>query len=110
MKEPRNLSVGDVLCCQWGYDQTNVDYYQVVKLIGKTMVEIRKIKAHKVEDMSMQGWSTPICGQFIGEPLRRRANGSSVRINSYSYADLLAPIGDDNGEKVYGRTRWTAYA
>ena len=102
MPKPRNLTVGDVLCCRWGYDQTNVDYYQVTKLVGKTMVEIRKIEAHKVEDMSMQGWSTPRCGQFIGEPLRRKANGSSVRINSYSYAYLLVPSARPTGKRCMG--------
>ena len=110
MGEPRNLTVGDVLRREWGYDQTNVDYYQVTALIGRTMVEIRRIEAEEVEDMPMQGWSTPLYGRFIGEPLRRKANGSSVRINSHSSAHLLVPIGEADGKKVYERTRWTAYA
>ena len=110
MGEPRNLTVGDVLRCQWGYDRTNVDYYQVTELVGKTMVEICRIEAEEVEDMQMQGWSTSRCNRFIGEPLRRKAKGSSVRINSFSRAYLLVPIGEANGKKVYERTRWTAYA
>src|SRR6478736_6785039 len=38
--KPHGLKVGDVLRASWGYDQTNIDYYEVVKLIGKSMVDI----------------------------------------------------------------------
>ncbi len=110
MSEPRNLAVGDVLRCRWGFDQTNVDYYQVTALIGRTMVEIRQIEAEEVEDMPMQGWSTPRYGRFIGDPLRRRAKGSSVRIDSHSSAYLMDPVSEADGKKVYERSRWTAYA
>ncbi len=34
------LKVGDYLESSWGYDQTNVDFYKVVALVGKTMVSI----------------------------------------------------------------------
>ena len=40
---PHDLKVGDVLHSQWGYEQTNNDYFQVTALIGAHMVEIRKI-------------------------------------------------------------------
>jgi hypothetical protein len=39
--------IGDVLESSWGYEQTNVDYYQVTKVMGK-MVEIREIGARSV--------------------------------------------------------------
>ena len=32
--ERDGLKVGDVLRSSWGYDQTNVDYYEVVELVG----------------------------------------------------------------------------
>lgn len=31
------LQVGDILVASWGYDQTNINYYQVTKLIGKAI-------------------------------------------------------------------------
>jgi len=37
------LKVGDVLEASWGYDQTNVDFFQVVALRGKTQCVIREI-------------------------------------------------------------------
>ena len=32
-----DLAVGDILVHSWGYDQTNVDFYQVVKRTAKTV-------------------------------------------------------------------------
>ncbi len=36
----RGVQVGQFLASSWGYDQTNVNFYKVVKLIGTTMAEV----------------------------------------------------------------------
>lgn len=36
-----NFETGHVLRASWGYDQTNVDFYQVTKVISPKMVELR---------------------------------------------------------------------
>ena len=36
------LEVGDILVSSWGYDQTNVDFYEVTELAGKYVI-VRKI-------------------------------------------------------------------
>jgi hypothetical protein len=38
---------GDVLSCSWGYDQTNVDWYQVIRATPSS-IWIRKIRAEFV--------------------------------------------------------------
>lgn len=43
VKEARSPQVGDILTSSWGYDQTNVDCFQVVA-IGKHSVRLRQIK------------------------------------------------------------------
>jgi len=30
--------VGDIYVCSWGYEQTNIDYYQVVRVLPKSVV------------------------------------------------------------------------
>ena len=50
--QTHTLKVGDILKSSWGYDQTNIDYFQVVKLIGKTMVGLRAINGEMVESTS----------------------------------------------------------
>lgn len=60
--------VGDILEASWGYDQTNVDYYQVVGVKGK-MVEVREIGAKTVEGSGfshgMADMVTPAKDRFI---------------------------------------------
>lgn len=81
------LKYGDILRCSWGYDQTNVDFYQVTDLIGKTMVEIRPIAGDYEETGFMSGTTTAIKGHFTGGPMRKRVSeGNSVRIASYASA------------------------
>ena len=55
IRDVRTLEIGDVLRSSWGYDQTNIDYYKVVELIGKSMVDIVEIGQQRVETGSMQG-------------------------------------------------------
>lgn len=38
------VKVGDVFSCSWGYDQTNVDFFQVVALVGKGSVRVRQVQ------------------------------------------------------------------
>ena len=42
-KAPHTLKLGDLLSSSWGYDQTNVDFYQVVEVVGPNSVKIQKV-------------------------------------------------------------------
>ena len=109
----RALAVGDVLKASWGYDQTNVDYYQVTALVGATMVEIRQIACEAEETAWAQGKSVPVPGKYVGEAMRRKVcsyDGASVRIASYAYAYKMEPKAMVGGKPVYSASHWTAYA
>lgn len=105
------LKAGDVLCCSWGYDQTNIDYYEVTRLIGARMVEIRAIGAESVESGNMTGECVPRPGHYIGEPMRKAVcdDGQSVRIASYAWAHKIEAR-EVAGVKLYPVDHWTAYA
>lgn len=104
------LQVGDVLVCSWGYDQTNVDWYEVTARIGSTMVEVRKIAAESVQDGDMSGRCTPVRGKFTAAPFKARVqHGNSIRITSYATA-TPADFVEIAGARVYRPMRWTAYA
>lgn len=80
-KQPHTLKVGDVLNTRWGYEQTNVEFYQVVAVSG-VMVTLRQIAATKTDAGFMSGTKVPHPDNFIGEPIRRRANArNSVKID-----------------------------
>ena len=43
------MEIGTILVNRWGYDQTNVDFFQVIKVTEKTVV-IRQIAKEKVKE------------------------------------------------------------
>lgn len=106
-----SLKVGDVMSTCWGYDQTNIEYFEVTKLIGKSMVEIREIGQEREETAYMQGKCVPRPGHYISEPMRKRVlEGNSLDIHGgFGYARLEAGQ-EIAGTKVYGASHWTAYA
>lgn len=108
-EQPHELAVGDVLRAMWGYDQTNVDYYEVTRLIGKSMVEVREIGALSENTGDMQGDCAPSPGHYIGEPQRCRPSGRSVRIDSVRTASKIEPKAVIAGKPIYGASHWTAY-
>lgn len=56
---------GDIYYSSWGYEQTNIDWYQVTRVDGKT-VYIRPIAAHVQETGFMTGPSEPVRDHFTG--------------------------------------------
>lgn len=107
--KPRELEVGDILRASWGYDQTNIDFYEVVKLVGESMVEIREIQQARSEVGWAVGKCVPLPGQYRGDAMRKKADGDLVKIESYAYARKIEPqiIG---GVPVYDSSNWSAYA
>jgi hypothetical protein len=57
---------GDILYSSWGYDQTNVDWYQVVKTTAKS-ISVRKLAAKVVPHGRGSDHSSPIKGKFVGK-------------------------------------------
>lgn len=110
---PHDVKVGDIFKCSWGYDQTNIDYYEVTKVIG-AMVEICEIGQMSEETGFMSGECVPAAGQFIGKPMRKKVSmgGSepSIAIHSFANAYRLSPVAMIGNKPVYKASHWTAYA
>jgi hypothetical protein len=69
--KPNELKVGDILSNVWGWEQTNVDFFQVIESKGQT-VKIREIGQElQVDDTkgAMSGYVTPIKDQFTDKPV-----------------------------------------
>jgi hypothetical protein len=87
VKRNHEWVIGDIVDCNWGYDQTNVDFYQVVELNGKTMVTLRPIEKRTNENQRV----VPIADKFCGEPFRRKVTpgwqgDGWISINTFSGA------------------------
>ena len=103
------LVVDDILVCSWGYDQTNIDYYQVTAVHGKNAVTICQIASLSIETGDMTGDCVPQSGKFIGKPMRKMARDGWVRITSFSSAKKWN-TSTIAGVPLGPKDRWTAYA
>ena len=45
----RSLRVGDILYSSWGWEQTNIDFYQVIAIRGSA-VDLRQLDQRTTED------------------------------------------------------------
>lgn len=132
-----NVKPGDIFRSSWGYDQTNIDYYQCVALAGKRMMMVREICQQREETGWLQGKCVPAPGVWATEadhspegeaykaqhgqyPRKEKPafrvliqGGSSepyFRVASYACAYRVKPLADIAGAKVYEASHWTAYA
>jgi hypothetical protein len=83
-----NFKEGDILVSSWGYDQTNIDFYQVTKIIGKA-IEIREIEKKMLSGKSnaYQDAVVPVPNHFSGPPMRKiPKNNDCVGLTSFSSA------------------------
>jgi len=73
----------------WGYDQTNINFYQVVKALPKS-VYIREVASTVVEDLESQELVVPVPDNFIGKEMIKRVNDIGkdycLRMTSFSTA------------------------
>ena len=93
-----SLVVGSILNTSWGYDQTNVEYFQVVGMKSKTMVILREIASIQHDDSHV----LPARDSFIGKMFTKRVNPhySSIKINSSATAFPTDEVNIEEG--TYG--------
>jgi hypothetical protein len=79
--KPTTLKVGDIITNSWGYDQTNVDCYQITRVTDH-FVWLRPITSELVPDDGvgpMSGRVVPCPSQFKEQPEEKhKASGESV--------------------------------
>ena len=109
-----SFKVGDILASSWGYEQTNVDLYQVVELNGVSMVTVKRVDLPVKRLDAISGMSEdisfvlPMPGTIVAtddaKPIKRkvknfykdkRPDGDLIEITSYENAYHY------NGEKMY---------
>lgn len=76
-----NIKEGAIFSHSWGYDQTNYDFYQVIKRT-RTSVIVRRIQSEKIENdgHNMTAVLMPRIGVFSEQnplPLTKRLKASS---------------------------------
>jgi hypothetical protein len=131
------LKAGDVFYCSWGYDQTNINYYEIVAVKGKA-VEVLELQQQSEDTGYMTGKCVPIPGKYcefadyeseaskahkesrgyylskVPAPRRmipqRGYNGEpTLSVYSFASAHLVKPV-EVQGVKCFSPKGWTAYA
>lgn len=94
VKKPRHpeITVGTVMVCTWGYDQTNVDFYEVVRRTA-AMVVLRRLYSMDAPDT----WSRPMMRYVI--PSEGTAYGPEVKCRL-----------PENGTDAYCKVGYCEYA
>lgn len=89
-----NLQVGNILVSSWGYDQTNIDFYEVINVTPK-QVAVRKIEKKTVGGGgSTHNLVVPLPGRFQPGPALKKIpqkssmGGAYVKINTSESAYL----------------------
>ena len=74
------LQCGDIVYSSWGYEQTNIDFFQVVQVVSAKSVKLRQIAQETVETGFMCGTTRGLKDQFCenAPTLMRRAEGTSI--------------------------------
>lgn len=110
--------VGDLFKQSWGYEQTNINWFECVAVSGK-MLTVREIAQETSQDGYMSGKCVPLPGQFLspsyegdrhGRPIRCRAQEGGIKVGphnhhwaSYQPGQIIA------GVKVHQPSYWSSY-
>jgi len=82
--EQAGIEVGTILYTSWGYDQTNVEFFEVIATT-KAMVVLQKIGTNYSSTGDMTGTVTPNRTSRFEEPIRRKVSKcGTVRIDDCS--------------------------
>lgn len=111
-----DVKVGDIYRTSWGYEQTNVEYFEVVEIKGKHAI-LREIAQERTETGFMVGKCGPMPGVYLrprfegddaGLPIRRLIQDGYIKIDDIRHAWPMKPT-EIAGVRVYDSTHWSAY-
>lgn len=72
------IKAGDILTDSWGYEQTNVEFYLVTKIISACKIEIVELGHIETETNSaMSGYVIPDQNNRIGDPIQKTVSQDS---------------------------------
>lgn len=81
-----NVKVGDLFYSSWGYEQTNITFFQVVELVGKKSVRVIEVYPELKEEKAVSSMSSDRTYKIPTGILESREN--SIFINDTIKGDL----------------------
>lgn len=106
------VKVGDLFSASWGYEQTNVDFFQVVALVGESSVRVREVYPEILKEKAVSGMSADYTYKLTRDILPPAS--SSVFIKDQEKGDLkrlqLGYCADPEEAKKYCSFKLSTYA
>lgn len=84
--EAEQARVGDTYYTSWGYDQTNVDFYEIVERVGKISARVRPINSSDASTPHQPGFTgaaVPAAGAFKGPAILVRLKGNGFLVDGH---------------------------
>lgn len=112
--EGRTVKVGDIYYASWGYDQTNIDFFEVVGLSKSGQsVRLRAVQSRRVGSNGYQDQVVPMPGEYrtprgdhatvwSGKTFTRRIREGSDYVNLTTYAGAWLWDGSPKSETASG--------
>lgn len=83
-KVSNKYEVGAIVYDSWGYDQTNIDYYCIVKRTAQT-VTLLKMEQHRSEEIGfMTNKETPLSIDFTCDPVSKKVKSYDGKETGFS--------------------------
>lgn len=77
-----DVQVGDIYYTSWGYDQTQVDFYEVVDIRGKQLLVRRIATTSKSADRGVE-YVVAVPGKFVGPEMRVTATPHGFKVENH---------------------------
>ncbi|HFD6166053.1 TPA: hypothetical protein ACF5HI_004614 [Salmonella enterica] len=89
------VSINDIFASSWGYEQTNICFYQVVSIHGKSTVCVRPIDSEVIY-VNANSYEKPIPDSFLSDDVFKRrvkdfSNQPSINIDDCETAYKTDP-------------------
>ena len=94
-KNKYGVQLGDVFRCSWGYDQTNVNFFQVIKLVGSCSVRVVEVTPEIIKEKPTCSMAGDFTFKLTRNPLPTK--DTSIFIKDQVKGDLKRLRVDDPG-------------
>lgn len=95
------VHVGDIFYISWGYDQTNIDFFQVVKVSGKHTITLKALDVVAGLASSWSGLTRPIRDSFRKSPIYPEEVRVRTKNREYNGYKLSLFYINDHGADLY---------
>lgn len=93
------VKVGDLFVCDWGYEQTNINFFQVVALVGLQSVRVREVSPRVKDEKFISSMSRDIVCEIPAEILP--PDSFSVFIKNQKDGDIKRLAKSEYNGEVY---------